>query len=362
MDIKETVKEKFDCCKDWLAEKYSALPNRLRYGIIAGICAIFVLVAAAWWMFLAGSAQGHGSNVALNIKPGMTTAEIAEELQAKGVIHSAAGLRLMARLGGYDKGFREGLYYFRGNMRPGAVLAGLEAGPEDSVVRVTIPEGYTVDDIARLMEAKGLVMKEDFCKAAEKFAPYDYMKEALEQKDIKYAAEGFLFPDTYDFDRTYSAEDIMQIMADNFDRKLTADMRAQAESRGLSVFKLITMASLVEKEAKFAEDRPIIADVFYKRLEAGMPLQSDATIQYALDEHKEEFSLEDTKLDSPYNTYQHQGLTPGPIGNPGLASIEAALNPAHTDYMYFVADGEGHNHYSVTYDEHQQAIKDIYGE
>jgi UPF0755 protein len=122
------------------------------------------------------------------------------------------------------------------------------------------------------------------------------------------------------------------------------------------------MASLVEKEAKFAEDRPIIADVFFKRLENHMMLQSDATIQYALDEHKEEFSIEDTKLDSPYNTYQHEGLTPGPIGNPGLASIEAVLYPATTDYLYFVADSEGHNHYSVTYDEHLKVIEEIYGE
>ncbi len=122
------------------------------------------------------------------------------------------------------------------------------------------------------------------------------------------------------------------------------------------------MASLVEKEAKFAQDRPIIANVFFKRLEEGMMLQSDATIQYALDEHKEEFSIEDTKHDSPYNTYQHAGLTPGPIGNPGLDAINAVLHPADTPYLYFVADSEGHNHYSVTYDEHLQTIEEVYGE
>lgn len=358
MDIKEKAAE----LKEKLAERCAAMSAKARYGIIGAVCAFIVLAAAAAYMFAAGTASGHGSNIAVEIKPGTATSEIAAELEQKGIVNSALGFRLMAQLSGRDRDFHEGLYYFRSGMRPSAVISRIAAGPEDSVVRVTVPEGYTVDDIGRLLEAKGLVTKDDFTAAAKDFAPYDYMKEALEHKDIKYAAEGFLFPDTYDFDRSYSAEDIMGIMADNFDRKLTAEMRSQAQARGLSIFQLVTMASLVEKEAKFAEDRPIIADVFYKRLKEDMPLQSDATIQYALDEHREEFSIEDTKIDSPYNTYQHQGLTPGPIGNPGLASIEAALNPSHTDYMYFVADKEGHNHYSVTYDEHQQAIDEAYGE
>ena len=292
----------------------------------------------------------------------MSTEEIAQNLQEHAIINNGLGFRISARLEGKDTQFKEGIYYFRVGMNINSVLDRLVQGPENQVVRITIPEGFTVEDIANLLEKENLTTKEEFCKVAKDYTPYDYMKEATENKDIKYAVEGFLFPDTYDIDRSYGAKQIMQIMVDNFDHRLNSEMRERAKEENLSIFELVTMASLVEKEAKFAEDRPIIADVFFKRLENHMMLQSDATIQYALDEHKEEFSIEDTKLDSPYNTYQHEGLTPGPIGNPGLASIEAVLYPATTDYLYFVADSEGHNHYSVTYDEHLKVIEEIYGE
>ncbi len=336
--------------------------RKMRYTIIGGTIGVFVIVIACYNLFFSGSLKGTGDNISVQITSGMSTAEIAQSLQEKKIINSGLGFRILARLQGYDTEFKEGIYYFRSDTRASEVLHSLVSGPTASVVRVTIPEGYTVDDIGRLLEEKGLVPKDEFCAAAKDFMPYDYMREAKEHKDIKYAAEGFLFPDTYDFDKGYTATEIMQIMADNFDKKLTADMRQRAEAENLSIFKLIVMASLVEKEAKYEEDRPIIADVFFKRLQDNMPLQSDATIQYALDEHKEEFTIEDTKHDSPYNTYQHNGLTPGPIGNPGIASIEAVLHPADTDYLYFVADSEGHNHYSVTYDEHMETIKQIYGE
>ena len=148
------------------------------------------------------------------------------------------------------------------------------------------------------------------------------------------------------------AREILLMMAGNFDDRLTADMRQRAADMRLSVFELVTLASLVEKEARFEEDRPVIAQVFLKRLQLGIPLQSDTTIQYLLDAPKEEVTYADTEIESPYNTYQHIGLPPGPIANPGLASIEAVLYPADTDYLYFVADRQGHNHYSRTYSEH----------
>lgn len=326
----------------------------------AGGIILFILVIFLFLLFNLGSAKGTGDKISVQIKEGMTTTEIADTLENKGIIYSSFAFRTLARLHGNDTDFREGTYYFRHNMSANAALQNLIIGPEN-VVRIVIPEGFTIEDIGATLEQNDLVTKEEFCQAAKDFAPYDYMQEALKHKDIKYAAEGFLFPDTYDFDRSYSAKQIMEIMAQNFDQKLTPKMRQQAKDENLSIYELINMASLVEKEAKFEEDRPIIADVFFKRLAQGMMLQSDATIQYALSEHKEEFSIEDTKHNSPYNTYQHEGLPPGPIGNPGLASIEAVLQPAHTDYMYFVADSEGHNHYSVTYDEHLAIIDQIYG-
>ena len=168
-----------------------------------------------------------------------------------------------------------------------------------------------------------------------------------------------MFPDTYEVRSDVGAAEVLKLMAGEFDQKLTPELRERAAEQGLSVYELITLASLVEKEARFEEDRPMIAQVFLKRLRIGMPLQSDTTIQYLLNAPKEDVSIEDTKIDSPYNTYQHMGLPPGPIANPGIASIRAVLWPADTDYLYFVADREGHNHYSQSYEEHLAIVEQV---
>ena len=225
-----------------------------------------------------------------------------------------------------------------------------------AAVRVTIPEGLNVREMAKRFAEAGLVDEDEFLKVAKTFAPYDYI-ESVPQAD--YRIEGFLFPDTYDFSNDATPESIMQKMADEFDRKLTPEMRRQAKEKHLSIYELITLASLVEKEARFPEDRPMIAQVFFKRLAINMPLQTDTTLQYLLDAPKEDVSIEDTKMESPYNTYQHYGLPPGPIACPGMASIEAVLNPADTDYLYFVADRNGHNHYTNTYDEHLEVVNRV---
>ena len=149
------------------------------------------------------------------------------------------------------------------------------------------------------------------------------------------------------------------MMSRDFDQRLTRKMRERAKEENLSIYELIILASLVEKEARYEEDRAIIAQVLLKRLAIGMPLQSDATLQYLLDAPKEDVTLKDTEMDSPYNTYQHRGLPPGPVANPGTASIEAVLWPAKTDYLYFVADREGHNYYSHTYEEHDAIVQKV---
>ena len=189
--------------------------------------------------------------------------------------------------------------------------------------------------------------------AAENFAPYSYMHK---HKDVRYAAEGFLFPETYAVESDYSIEEILDLMADEFNKRLTDEMRGKAKEKNLSIHDLITLASLVEKEVRYAEDRTIVAQIFLKRLELNMPLQSDATLQYLMDAPKEDVTISDTKIESPYNAYQNSGLPPGPVANPGIAAIEAVLNPADTDYLYFVADREGHNHYSHSYEEHLNLV------
>ena len=288
----------------------------------------------------------------IKIRDGMSTAEIAERLAEKDIIDSSLRFRLFARLYGYDDKFRPGSYTFTANMSDEEVFEKLLTG-EKTVIRFTVPEGFGVKEIAERLSSLDLVDKEDFLKAAADFAPYDYMRK---RQNVFYAAEGFLFPDTYNVDSDIEIDEILRLMAGTLDDRLTKTMRTTAENMGLSIYDLITLASLVEREVRFPEDRPIVAQVLLKRLRLNMPLQTDATLQYLMDAPKEEVSIEDTQIDSPYNTYQHTGLPPGPIANPGMASIQAVLHPSDTDYLYFVADKLGHNHYAYTYEEHLNLV------
>ena len=288
----------------------------------------------------------------VKIREGLSTAEIAERLAEKDIIDSSLRFRLLARFYGYDDKFRPGSYTFSANMSDEEVFQKLLTG-EKKFVRFTVPEGFGVKEIAERLYNLDLADRDEFLKAAEDFAPYDYMRK---RKNVFFAAEGFLFPDTYNVESDIEIEEILGLMAANFDDRVTPTMRVQAEKMGLSVYDLITLASLVEREVRYPEDRPIVAQVLLKRLKLNMPLQTDATLQYLMDTPKEDVSIEDTQIDSPFNTYQHTGLPPGPIANPGMASITAVLHPAETDYLYFVADRQGHNHYAYTYEEHLNLV------
>lgn len=294
------------------------------------------------------SGENSGKKILIKITRGMTTAEIAEQLADKGVIASSLKFRFLSRMRGYDGQMKPGTYVFSSAMSDEYVFEKILSGAKH-LERFTIPEGFTVKEIAARLEGANLVDAEDFLKAAEKFKPYDYITT---KENVLYAAEGFLFPETYSIESDYSIEEILKLMAGEFDKRLTDEMRARAKEMNLSIYDLITLASLVEKEVRYPEDRPVVAQIFLKRLKLEMPLQSDATLQYLMDAPKEDVSIEDTKINSPYNTYQNAGLPPGPVANPGIESIEAVLNPANTDYLYFVADREGHNHYAYSYEEH----------
>lgn len=301
------------------------------------------------------SDRDAGENIYMVVKPGTTASEISDRLMQLGVIDSRLRFWWLMKLQGDASKFKTGTYAFTPHMDEQAVLDKLVAG-DTTVVKFTIPEGFGIKEIAKRLADEGLVDEQEFLAEAKDFAPYDYMKK---RPNVRYAAEGYLFPDTYVIHSDVSAEGIMKMMAEDFDTRLTPALRQQAAAKGLSIHDLVTLASLVEKEARYDEDRPIIAQVFFKRLQMGMPLQSDTTLQYLMAGPKENVSIEDTKIDSPYNTYQHEGLPPGPIASPGMKSILAVLNPANTDYLYFVADRQGHNHYSQTYDEHLAIVEQV---
>ncbi|MBQ7453665.1 MAG: endolytic transglycosylase MltG [Selenomonadaceae bacterium] len=291
-------------------------------------------------------------HITVKIREGSSTAEIADRLAEKGIIKSTLKFRILARIHDYDDKLRPGSYSFTAAMEDEEVFAKILSG-EKKMVKFTVPEGFGVKEIAERLYNLDLVEKDDFLKAAKDFAPYDYMKK---HDNVFYAAEGFLFPDTYAVENDMEVDEILTLMAQTFDEKLKPAMRKRAAEMGLSIYDLITLASLVEREVRFPEDRPIVAQVLLKRLKLNMPLQTDATLQYLMDTPKEEVTIADTQIDSPYNTYQHAGLPPGPIANPGMASIEAVLHPAATDYLYFVADKHGHNHYAFTYEEHLNLV------
>ena len=291
----------------------------------------------------------------LAVKKGMSASDITDELLKHGIITNKKAFWLQVKKSDAADKFKTGTYAFRPNTPPEDIIAKLVAG-ETTQVKFTIPEGFGVKEIAERLDAEGLVDEQEFLAKAKTFAPYSYIEQ---DKDIRYACEGFLFPDTYILHDEPSVDGILQMMAEDFDQRLTPKMRKRAAELNLSIHDLITLASLVEKEAMYEEDRPIIAQVFFKRLKIGMPLQTDTTIQYLLDAPKEDVSIKDTKIESPYNTYQIKGLPPGPIASPGMAAIEAVLYPADTDYLYFVADRQGHNHYSKSYAEHQQIVEQV---
>ena len=357
----------------WFEEVYSYGPGadadtigrikRHVYLSIAGavVALLFVVVAVGYSFMAVSGGSGNvdvaakGEVVYVHIAKGMTSDDIGKLLVKKGVIDSTTKFWIATKLNGAASKFQVGTFAMNKDMNVGDALNILLNG-KTAAVRVTIPEGLNVREMAKRFAEAGLVDEDEFLKVAKTFAPYDYI-ESVPQAD--YRIEGFLFPDTYDFSNDATPESIMQKMADEFDRKLTPEMRRQAKEKHLSIYELITLASLVEKEARFPEDRPMIAQVFFKRLAINMPLQTDTTLQYLLDAPKEDVSIEDTKMESPYNTYQHYGLPPGPIACPGMASIEAVLNPADTDYLYFVADRNGHNHYTNTYDEHLEVVNRV---
>jgi UPF0755 protein len=236
-------------------------------------------------------------------------------------------------------------------------------GEVDSTrTKVTFPEGWESKYMEARIKEYGLNTDgfKDLVKNPEYFREkygYDFLADIPQGKTL----EGYLFPDTYFFLKNATAEDIIKKMLDNFSEKLTADLKTEIKNQNKSVYDIIAMASIIEGEVKSEEDRAIVSGIFWKRVNEDRPLQSCATLAFILGENKKQYSFEDTRIDSPYNTYLNKGLPPGPINNPGLASIKAAIYPKTTNYNYFLTDPQtGQTIFSKTIDEHN-ANKAKYG-
>lgn len=270
----------------------------------------------------------------ISIPKGSSLKEVGEILEGRGVVRDAWTFRQAARLLGDDRTVPSGVYYFGRKENLLQVAARIVNGDfETTPVRVTIPEGSTIRDIARIL--------------LDKIPNFD-QRAFLQATDGK---EGYLFPDTYFFMPSDTTEAILSVFNNAFHTRLTK-LAKEINASGHTELEILTMASILEKEASKSADRQKIAGVLWHRIEIGMPLQVDAVFPYIINKNTFEVTLSDLKIDSPYNTYKYKGLPPGPINNPGLSSIAAALNPVKSNYIFFLSDLDGNFHFATTYGAH----------
>ncbi len=313
-------------------------------------CSVAAVTAAgfAFYYFWLAPTAAFTPPRMVSVERGESFRSVAQKLAGAGIVRSSTLLLLYGDLTGMARHVQPGDYAFRGGERPSEVLRHLVNG-DFIVVVVKIPEGATVHQIAERLEQAGLVCQSQFEEAAR----HGPLVQALGLGPL--GAEGYLFPATYRFSPRATTPDILAAMLARFYQAMTPAVVARAFELGLTSGQLVTLASMVEKEAKVAGERKIVAGVFYNRLRLGMPLQSDPTAKYIF-EGENEPPAEAVRIPSTFNTYVFPGLPPGPIANPGLNSLEAALYPAHTDYLYFVARNDGTHIFSRSLGEHQRAI------
>ncbi len=307
--------------------------------------------AAGYYRYWISPAPALPAPRAVSVKRGDSLKSVARELEQAGVVRSALVTRLYAQFAGLSSRIKPGDYAFRGGERIPEVMLHLVNG--DSIfVAITVPEGLTLHQIAEKLEQSGLVCDSDFEQQASS-------GPAVKALGLGWTgAEGFLFPATYKFSPTAGAQRIVVMMLKRFFSIWTPAVEQARFDRGLTSREIVTLASIIEKEARVAGERPLIAGVFYNRLRLGMPLGSDPTAQYNR-EGIAERALIAVHTRSDFNTYEFAGLPPGPIANPGWSSINAALHPAHSDYLYFVARADGTHIFSHTLAEHERAIASL---
>ena len=306
---------------------------------------IAIVVAAGWLAYGLLLPANPGGQRFIMLRPGSSSRHIASELKTAGIIRSYYAF--LALHAAKMRSLKAGEYRFDHPANAMEVYRRLARG-DIYFHTVVIPEGYNIYDIAQAMEAAGLGTKESFLEAerADRTLVADIDPDAP-------SLEGYLFPDTYEFTRTQSNSDMLAAMVRRF--------RQETHALGLTsdYHRIVTMASIVEKETAVAEERPLVASVFYNRLEQNIVLATDPAVIYAAllaGRYNGVIHQSDLQFDSPYNTYRRAGLPPGPICNPGAQALAAAMHPAKTDYLYFVSDNNGHHRFSRTMEEHQRNV------
>ena len=327
---------------------------------IIGITIVLLILLVVGYIYIQIGPYNKNSkkDILIEIPKGATLTKVSSILEENKLIKNKVLFKVVSKFKEDNNGVKAGKYLLSQKYSNSEILDILISGKTyNDGIKVTIPEGSTYKEVIKYLTNKKIgkvEVYEELINNPKEF--YDKYK-FLDEKDIT-TLEGFLYPDTYYFEKDMSEKDVISAMLKRFSEVYTPELKEKQKKMGLTLQQVINMASIIEKEAVKDVDRPKIAGVFYNRLEIGMPLQSDATIQYIFDERKHIVSYSDLKIDSPYNSYLNKGLPPTPIANPGIKSIEAALEPEDNDYLYFVATVDGGNNYSKTYDEHLKYVKE----
>ena len=303
------------------------------------------------------------SEITVQIEKGMTGRAIAEKLEAEGVIKSSTIFYLLLRFKGVEN-LRAGYYSFSTSDTPLEIIAKLQRGEEERF-KVTIPEGFTLAEILDRFAALELpqydreLLAEEINQKTAELELEIMLEDSLLSSDQLYLAEGIIIPNTYNFPMSYQESDIAEDLITYFKEERLPLIKEAAAAADYSAYELLIIASLIEEEGKLEAENRTIASVIYNRLEQGMPLQIDATVQYALPERTARVLYRDLEVDSPYNTYQIAELPPTPIASPGDQALEAAINPADSDYLFYFAREDGSHIFTESYDEHLQKQREL---
>lgn len=328
----------------------SVPPERYRYFILvpAGlfcVALLYILVSLS-----PVAPKGGARDVVVAVPLQATAGQVGKILKQSELVRSSFVFSLYARWRGLDGRIKAGEYRLSNGLSTPEVLRELVDG-RLAVQSFTVPEGFTTAQVAELLASKGLINREKFFSAVtgDDF-PYSFT-QGLPKGDRR--LEGYLFPDTYQVIRGSSESSIIDLMLKRFEKEMNQlDYPAQANRAGMTLHQAVTIASMVEREARIDEERPLIAGVIHNRISKSMPLQIDATVQYALGTSKPKLYYKDLEINSPYNTYRIQGLPPGPIAMPGKSSLLAAVKPTRTEYLYYVAKPDGSHAFAATLAEH----------
>lgn len=292
----------------------------------------------------------HAPEKIVVIPEGATFLQAAAVLEHEQLIRSRFAFVMLGRSQDVDRKIRPGEYELNGAMTPADILSKLLAG-RVVLHAVTIPEGYTVNQIADVMEEQRITSRAEFLRLTSDKSFMKTLGIAAE------TVEGYLFPDTYRFARGTPAKDVVQTMVDQLGRVMNEEWQTRAKDMNLTIHQVLTLASVIEKETGSGDERPYISSVFHNRLKKRIPLQSDPTVIYGLPNFDGNLHKKDLSHPSPYNTYRWAGLPPGPIASPGADSIRAALYPSTSKYLYFVSRNDGTHHFSATLMEHNRAVE-----